>query len=133
MNLLYVKPEQMSWMCSIRKHTDRGNPFPLPSEYTMLILVAPATSSFASWMTHHPALRWVGGYRKQTKEAHLLDKKLDVTLQSRIVRGDKYAVAAPEANETDLVVDCEWKHYLACYVLGGMACGDWRFSWCSVL
>ena len=68
-------------------------------------------------MTHHPALKWVSNansYRRAPGvESHVFDGLTDDNFDAMIERSlppygeDKFAKTAPEASETDKVIDCE--------------------------
>ena len=69
-------------------------------------------------MTHHPALKWVSNansyQRYPAVESHvfdggLTDDKYDAMIERSLppYGEDRFAKTAPEASETDKVIDCE--------------------------
>ncbi|CAM9239969.1 unnamed protein product [Scytosiphon promiscuus] len=68
------------------------------------------TTSLATWMTHHPALRWVSNLAKIGEigeEAHVLDEMGDEGFRAMLAEGPggKYGQTAPAAAEEDKVID----------------------------
>ncbi|CAM9942045.1 unnamed protein product [Ectocarpus fasciculatus] len=68
------------------------------------------TTSLASWMAHHPALRWVSNLRmigRVAEEAHVLDEMGSEGFQQMLGEGPsgKYGQTAPVAEESDKVID----------------------------